>query len=98
MKFLATRVKRVVVLVSYLFEMTKADELFVLLIPEPERKCSETCEKRKRFYLLKHQICFVTSLQIIIGNPRAQMVNVMIADVSREPLHNLRQFIERTAF
>ena len=87
-----------VVLVSYLFEMTKADELFVLLIPEPERKCSETCEKRKRFYLLKHEIRFVTSLQIVVWNSCAQMVDVMIADIAGEPLHNLRQFIERTAF
>ena len=87
-----------VVRVSYLFEMTKPNQLFVLLIPEPERKRSEAREKRKRFYLLKHEIRLMTSLRIVVGNPRAQMVDVMIADITGEPLHNLRQFIKRTAF
>ena len=34
-------------------------------------------------------------LQVVIRNLRAQMVNVMEADVTRDPLQNLREFVIR---
>ena len=37
-------------------------------------------------------------LQVVIRNLRAQMVNVMEADVTRDPLQNLREFVIRAAF
>src|SRR5438105_15421133 len=79
-------------------EMAEANEFFALLVPEPEAERFEAAEKRERFYLLKHQMRFVASLQIVIRNSRAQMVDVVIADVSGEPLQYFRQFVERAAF
>src|ERR1700674_2189214 len=38
----------------------------------------------------------MTSLQGVIGNARAQMMDVVKADSAREPLQNLRQLIKRT--
>src|SRR5256885_17035778 len=79
-------------------EMSEADEFFALLVPEPQAERFEAAEKRERFYLLKHQVRFVASLQIVIRNSRAQMMDVVIADVAGEPLQNLWQFVERAAF
>jgi len=39
----------------------------------------------------------MASFEIVIGNPRAQMVNVMKPDVAREPLQNPWKLVERTA-
>ena len=49
------------------------------------------------FDLLEEEVSLMASLQIVIGNPRAQMMNVMKSDVAREPLQDLGQFVERTA-
>ena len=43
---------------------------------------------------LKKRIGFVTSLQIVIRNTRAQVVNMVKANVAGEPLENFRQLIE----
>lgn len=36
-------------------------------------------------------------LQFVVGDLRAEVMDVMEADVAREPLQHFRQFVERTA-
>src|SRR2546429_745533 len=79
-------------------QMAEANEFFALLVPEPEAERFEAAEKGERFYLLKHQMRFVASLEIVIRNSRAQMMDVVVADVAGEPLQHLRQFVEGAAF
>jgi len=40
----------------------------------------------------------VALLQVIIGNPRAEVMKVMKPNVAGEPLQDLGQFVERTPF
>jgi hypothetical protein len=75
----------------------EAHELAGLLIPEPEGERLEAREQRERFDLGKQCVCFMAPLQIVIGDPRAQMMNVMKADIAGEPLKNPRKFVERTS-
>src|SRR2546423_606046 len=77
--------------------MAVADELALLLVEKPEGERSQAREQRQRFHLLKERFRLVALLQVVIGNARAQMVNVMKANVAREPLEHFRQFVERAA-
>src|SRR6266850_2815305 len=78
-------------------EMAEADEFVTLFVPKPEGQRFKTAEEAYRLDLLEEWVRFVASLQVVIGNARAQMVNVVKADVTREPLKNFRQLVERTA-
>src|SRR5439155_7129846 len=78
-------------------EVAVADQLATLLVPESEGEGFETGKERDGLHALKQRLCFVALLQVIIGNPRTQMMNVVKPDVAGEPLHQLGQFVERTA-
>ena len=69
-------------------------QLLSLFIPETEGKRFEAGEQRNGWHSLKQWFRFVAPLQIVIGNPRAQMMNVMESNVAREPLQDLGQFVE----
>jgi hypothetical protein len=66
------------------------------LVPEAEGQRFEAGEKCERFHGLEERFGPMTFFEVIIGNSRAQMVNVMEANVSREPLQDFGQFIKRT--
>ena len=77
--------------------MPVAHESALLFIPKPERERLEAGEQCDGFHRLKQRLGFVATLQIVIRNSRAQMVDVMEADVTGEPLQHLGQFVERTS-
>src|SRR6267154_1067836 len=77
-------------------EVAIADQFLALLVPQPERERLEAREQRDRLHFLKQRVRLMASLQIVIRDLRAQMMNVMISDVPREPLQHLRQFVKRT--
>ena len=52
--------------------------------------------ERQRLHL-KSGVLVVTLLQLIIRDSRAKVMDMMETDISREPLQDLRKFIERTA-
>src|SRR5207249_10661076 len=83
---------------SKISEVAVADQLATLFIPESEGERFETGKQRDGLHALKQRLCFVALLQVIIGNPRTQMMNVVKPNVAREPLQHLGQFVERTAF
>ena len=69
--------------------MTVANELTLLFIPEPERKRFEAGEQSDRLHSLKQWLGFVAALQIVVRNPRAEVMDVVEAYVAGEPLQNL---------
>src|SRR5436189_4930047 len=77
--------------------MPVADEHPALFIPKTKRERFEAAAQRHGFDLLKQRVRLVASLQIVIGNARAEMVDMVKADVAGKPLQDLRKFVERTA-
>jgi hypothetical protein len=69
--------------------MRKTDQLLVLFIPQSQRSRFQTGKQSDRFYFREQRVGFVAPLQIVVRYPRAQMMDVMKADVAREPLENL---------
>jgi len=67
---------------SKLFEPRVTDQHPLLLVPQPKRERLEAGEQRHGLHLMEERIGFVTTLQIIIRNPCAQMVDVVKADVA----------------
>ena len=62
--------------------MAVPDELAALFIPETEAERLEAGEQRDRWNGLKQRLRLVTFLQVVIGNPRTQMMDVMEPDVA----------------
>lgn len=81
----------------HLPQMTKAYQPFVLLIPESEGDRLQAGEQGQRFHVPEHGIGMVAPFQVIIGDPGAEMVNMMESDIAREPLENFWELVERAA-
>ena len=77
--------------------MTVADQPAPLFIPETEGEGLQAGEQRDGFDGLEQWLRLMAFFEVIIGNSRAEMMDVVKADVAREPLQYLRQFVERTA-
>ena len=77
--------------------MAVADQLAPLLVPKTEGEGFEAGEQRDGLHGLEQRFGFVTFLQVVIRNPRAEMMDVMKSDAAREPLQHLGQFVERAA-
>ena len=78
-------------------KLAETNQPVTLLIPEPEGEEFEAGEQRDGRHALEQRLRLVAPLQIVIGNLRAQMMNVMKPDVARKPLENPGQFVERAA-
>lgn len=61
--------------------MSVTHQLAPLLVPKAEGKRFQTGEQRDRFHVAKQRLGFVAFLKVIVGNPRAQMMDVMESDV-----------------
>src|SRR5437867_12681220 len=88
---------RSTLLPAQLAQAAIAHELAVLLIPEAEGERLEAGEQRDRLDVLEQGIGLVASLQVVVRNPRAEVVNVVESDVAREPLQDPGQLVERAA-
>ena len=78
-------------------EFAEADEFFVLLVPKAEGEGFEAGPKGDSFYALEKGMGFVATLEVVIGDAGAQVVNVVETDVAGEPLKYFGQFVERTS-
>src|ERR1041385_2498616 len=78
-------------------EVAVTDELAPSFIPETEGERFEAREKLHWFHCLKQRIRVMAFLQVVIGNPRTEMMDVMKADVAGEPLQHPGKFKEGTA-
>ena len=58
-----------------------------LFIPQAQRKALQAGPQREWFDLLKNRVVVVAFFQIVIGYARAEVVDVVKADIARNPLH-----------
>src|SRR4051812_29397203 len=79
-------------------EMAVTDQLARRFVPQPEGERLQAADERNRFHALKQRLGLVAPLEVVIGNARAQVMDVMKSDVARKPLQDPRQFVKRTAF
>ena len=63
-------------------EVAVADQFLALFIPETERERFEAGEQRNGWHCMKQWLRLMASLQIVIGNPGAQMMNMMKSNVA----------------
>ena len=61
--------------------MPEMDQAVIGLIPQPERNRFHAARQIYRFYL-KDLILLMTLFQLVIGYPRAEMVDVVKADIA----------------
>ena len=67
----------------------------MLFIPEFVEYATQAFKKGNFIgHLVKDGIFLVTLLQLVVGNLRAEVMDVMKADVAREPLQHFGEFIE----
>jgi hypothetical protein len=69
-------------------EVAVANQPAALFIPKTETERFQAAEQRDGPHALKQPIGFMAPLQVIVGNPRAQMMEVMKPNVAREPLQD----------
>src|SRR5215208_3633918 len=74
-----------------------ADQLPALLVPEVKRQATQAGPQSDGLDLLEQPLALVALLQVVVGNPRAQMMDVMEADIAREPLQQAGQLVEGAA-
>jgi len=69
--------------------MAIANQLAALFVPEPESERLKAGEERDGFHSLKQRLGLVTLLKMIVRNPRAEVMDVMEANVPGKPLEQL---------
>ena len=74
--------------------MRESYQLALLLVPKAERKGFEARKQRNGFDALKERVRVMTLLKIVVRYPRTQMVEMVIPDITGEPLENLRQLVK----
>src|SRR5438105_1694935 len=73
----------------------KGNEPLLPLIPKHERHAAEALEQSQSAYAAEFRMVAEHSRKPIIGNPAAQMVDMVQADVRGEPTQNQRQVVMR---
>ena len=86
-----------VLLATQISEMAKANQLTPLLIPKAKSQRFETLKESYGLDLLEERVGFVASLEVVVRNSSAEMMNVMEPDIAREPLKNPRELVEGAA-
>src|SRR6266404_2532821 len=67
-------------------------------VPEAEGQRFEARKERNRLHRLEEGFGAMTLLQMIIRDARAQVMNVVKADVARKPLQHFRQLVKGASF
>ena len=70
-------------------QVTKTDQFPAILVPQSKRNRPQATRQSHGFHGLKHGFGSMAPFQIVIGNPGAEMVDVMESDITGEPLQNL---------
>src|ERR1043165_5094981 len=71
-----------------------ADELLAAFVPKAKGEGFEAGKEGDGFDGLKERFGAMAFLEVIVRNRRAQVMDVMKADVAGEPLQDFRQFVE----
>src|SRR5271166_7005255 len=69
----------------------EGDKALLLLVPELERHRANPVPQRERGHVVEDRVLVVRALQVVVRYARAQVVNVVVADVAAEELQHARQ-------
>src|SRR3712207_6141681 len=75
----------------------ETDHASALLVPELEPGGPQGVANRQRRDVAEELELLMAALQVVVRDPRAEVVDVVVADVPAEPLQHLRQLEERAA-
>src|SRR5258708_1970317 len=79
-----------------MFQVAVAHQFPILFVPETEGERFKAGKQGNWLHPLKQLMRAVASLQVVIGNSRTKMMNVVIADIARNPREAPRQFKKTT--
>lgn len=79
-------------------QRAKTNQRFAFFIAQAQLQRPETCPQRDDLDGVKRRDFIVALLQIIVGNIRTNVMNVMQANIAGEPLEDFGQFEIRAAF
>src|SRR5436190_7366000 len=77
--------------------MTEANETPLVFIPQAEGERLEAGEEFDGRHHLKKRMRTMAAFEVVVWDAGTQMMDVMEADVAREPLENFRKLVEGTA-
>ncbi len=77
--------------------LPKRNETPPLLIPKRETHTAETFTERQAAHTAKLGVVTERQRQVVIGNPAAQVVDMVYADVGGEPAQDSRQVVVRAS-
>ena len=78
-------------------QVAVAHQPVVRLVPQAELEGLQAGSQRDGRDALEERLGVVAFLEVVIGDQRAQVVQVVEADVAREPLQDAGQLVERAA-
>lgn len=79
-----------------MFQCTESDDLVLFFVPQPQDEKTKTMQQRYRLHRLKQRYFLLHFIQTVVRYARAEMMNVMEADVAAEELKDFRKFVVRT--
>ena len=71
--------------------LAEGDELARVLVPELEPHRAQTVPQRQRRHVVEHRVVVVRGLEVVVGDPRVEVMDVVQPDVAGEELQHLRQ-------
>ena len=75
------------------------DHALFLLVPEVVEDAFEAFQKGDLGgHLLKDRVLFVAFRQVVVRHQRVEVVDMVVADIARQPMENARQFIITAPF
>ena len=77
--------------------LPESDQHLSLFIPQPEHQRLEGRPESNRLDLAERRVLIIASLQVIIGNKRTEVVDMMITYVTRKPVKYRRELEERAS-
>jgi hypothetical protein len=80
-----------------MFELAKPDHPAAIFIPQTEFQGLQTGTQGDRLDLVEDGIFLLAFFEVIVGNPRAEMVQVVESDIPAEPLQQFWKVIVGTS-
>ena len=76
-----------------MLQFTETDHATVDLVPKSKLDGLEAVEESEFGGILEERMGMVAALQVVVGNSGVQVVDVVVADVSRKPLEDPREVV-----
>lgn len=76
------------------FDALEANEFPFLFIPEAEAQAFESFHEGEGFDVLEDLVRVVAGLEIIVRDARTEVVDVVVTDISGEPLEDFWKFVK----